>query len=145
MSAAASILSLLASAISFAVARLRRPSKRRQAELDVHAARAASACGDAEEVNRIAERNRIQRTLPVVAAACAALLLSGCGCQSLRRVLSDEDPAAEPRTVVLSADRWQYPMTNSAGVAGWFVPLAVHAEMMEALVIVEGIRAQKED
>jgi hypothetical protein len=27
-------------------------------------------------------------------------------------------------------------MTNSAGVAGWFVPLAVHAEYCEALALV---------
>jgi hypothetical protein len=142
VSATASILSILASVAGVVAGLFRRPSRRRQLELDVHAARAASATGDASEANRIAERNRVRRTLPAIFAA-AALLLSGCGCQSIRGWLAPEDHAAEPRTVVVSADRWMYPMTNDHGTAGWFVPAAVHAEMMEALVLVEGIRAKK--
>jgi len=143
MSTAASILGILATALAILRDRLRRPSRRRQLELEVHAARAASACGDAAQVNRAAERNRVQRRLPLAVAA-AALLLSGCGCRSIHGWLRPEDHAAAPPTVVVPADRWQYPYTNSAGVAGWFVPLAVHTEMMEALVIVESIRARKE-
>ena len=33
-------------------------------------------------------------------------------------------------------------MTNSLGVAGWFVPLAVHADMMESVALVEYYRSQ---
>jgi hypothetical protein len=141
MSVGASVLSLLASFVSLVTMIFRRPSRRRQMEIDVHAARSASASGDAEEANRIAERNRVQRMLPLF--LLASMMLSGCGCAAFRGWSRNENHAAEPRTVVVSADRWMYPMTNEAGVAGWFVPSAVHAEMMEALIIVEDIRARK--
>jgi hypothetical protein len=35
--------------------------------------------------------------------------------------------------VVVDSSRYQYMMTNDVGVVGWFVPVAVHAEMMEAV------------
>jgi hypothetical protein len=47
-----------------------------------------------------------------------------------------------PAVVVIPSDRYQYPMTNSLGVAGWFVPLAVHADMMESVALVEYYRSQ---
>ena len=38
------------------------------------------------------------------------------------------------KIIVISADRYQYPMTNETGIAGWFVPNAVLADYQEALV-----------
>ena len=72
----------------------------------------------------------------------AIILTTGCGCSLIR---ADPPPAPAdlpPAVVVVSADRYQYPMTNTAGVAGWFVPTAVHAEMMEAVALVDYYRSQ---
>jgi hypothetical protein len=142
-----SILGLLTSALSLArelLYRLRRPraTPAQRAERAIHDARAASAQGDAAKVNGQAERDRVRRSLGVMAIL---LLLCGCGCGTIRSILQpDPDatlPDLVPAVVVISADRYQYPMTNSAGVAGWFVPLAVHAEYCEAIAFSAYIRS----
>ena len=142
-----SILGLLTSALSLArelLYRLRRPrsTPAQRAELAIHDARAASAQGDAAKVNGQAERDRVRRSLGVMAIL---LLLSGCGCSALRAILQpDPDatlPDLVPAVVVISADRYQYPMVSTNGVAGWFVPLAVHAEYCEAMAFSAYIRS----
>ena len=66
------------------------------------------------------------------------------GCRFIHPSCRPAPPADHaPAVVVVPADRWQYPMTNEAGVAGWFVPLAVHIEMMEAVQLVGYYRSQK--
>lgn len=75
------------------------------------------------------------------AIVVCATIVAGCGCSLLT---PDPPPAPAdlpPAVVVVSADRWQYPMTNAAGVAGWFVPTVVHAEMMEAVVLADYYRS----
>lgn len=138
-----SILGLLTSALSLArelLYRLRRPrsTPAQRAERTIHDARAASAQGDAAKVNGQAERDRVRRSLGVM--AILLLLTAGCGCSALRAILQpDPDatlPDLVPAVVVISADRYQYPMVSTNGVAGWFVPLAVHAEYCEALALV---------
>jgi hypothetical protein len=147
MSATLSILGTLTASLNLGRAilqRLRRPRSTplQRAERAIHDARAASAQGDAAAVNAHAERDRVRRSLGVMAIL---LLLSGCGCATIRAILTpDPDatlPDLIPAVVVISADRYQYPMTNSAGVAGWFVPLAVHAEYCEAIVMLEYYRS----
>jgi len=59
----------------------------------------------------------------------ASMLMSGC-----------RGPKVIEKPVYISADRHQYMMTNEVGVVGWFVPVAVHAEMMEALILMEQTR-----
>lgn len=80
--------------------------------------------------------------LVTVGAVVGSTLLAGCGCSLLRPIAPPVPADLPPAVVVVSADRWQYPMTNGAGVAGWFVPAAVHAEMMEAVALVEWYRYQ---
>jgi len=76
-----------------------------------------------------------------ITALCA--LLSGCGCSLLDPVRPPPPPPdLPPAVVVIPSDRYQYPMTNHLGVAGWFVPLAVHADYCEALALVEYFRSQ---
>ena len=142
-----SILGLLTSALSLArelLYRLRRPrsTPAQRAERAIHDARAASAQGDAAKVNGQAERDRVRRSLGVMAIL---LLLSGCGCSALRAILTpDPDatlPDLVPAVVVISADRYQYPMVSTNGIPGWFVPLAVHAEYCEALAFSAYIRS----
>lgn len=70
------------------------------------------------------------------------LLFTGCGCSLLRPTPPPAPADLPPAVVVISADRYQYPTTNAVGVAGWFVPLAVHAEMMEAVALVDYYRSQ---
>lgn len=139
-----SILGLLTSALSLArelLYRLRRPrsTPAQRAERAIHDARAASAQGDAAKVNGQAERDRVRRSLGVM-CVLFTLAAAGCGCATIRAILTpDPDatlPDLVPAVVVISTDRYQYPMTNSAGVAGWFVPLAVHAEYCEAVAFV---------
>jgi hypothetical protein len=142
MSISLTILGALTATLNFArtlLQRLRKPvaTPAQRAERAIHDARAASAQGDAAKVNGQAERDRVRRSLGVMAVL---LLLSGCGCSALRAILApDPDatlPDLVPAVVVIPADRYQYPMTNSAGIPGWFVPLAVHAEYCEALALV---------
>jgi hypothetical protein len=139
-----SILGILTSALSLArelLYRLRRPrsTPAQRAERAIHDARAASAQGDAAKVNGQAERDRVRRSLGVM---CVLFTLSaaGCGCATIRAILQpDPDatlPDLVPAVVVISADRYQYPMVSTNGVPGWFVPLAVHAEYCEALALV---------
>jgi hypothetical protein len=112
----------------------------KRAEKAAHDARAASAAGDVTVVNGQVERDRVRRSLGVMALL---LLLSGCGCSLLDPVRPPPPPAdLPPAVVVIPSDRYQYPMTNSLGVSGWFVPLAVHAEMMEAVALVDYYRQQ---
>jgi hypothetical protein len=138
-----SILGLLTSALSLAreiLYRLRRPRSTplQRAERAIHDARAASAQGDAAKVNGQAERDRVRRSLGVM--AILLLLTAGCGCSALRTFLApDPDatlPDLVPAVVVIPSDRYQYPMVSTNGVPGWFVPLAVHAEYCEALALV---------
>ena len=142
-----SILGLLTSALSLArelLYRLRRPrsTPAQRAERAIHDARAASAQGDAAKVNGQAERDRVRRSLGVMAIL---LLLSGCGCSALRAIMQpDPDatlPDLVPAVVVISTDRYQYPMVSTNGVPGWFVPLAVHAEYCEAMAFAAYIRS----
>jgi hypothetical protein len=138
-----SILGLLTSALSLArelLYRLRRPrsTPAQRAERTIHDARAASAQGDAAKVNGQAERDRVRRSLGVM--AILLLLTAGCGCSALRAILQpDPDatlPDLVPAVVVIPSDRYQYPMVSTNGIPGWFVPLAVHAEYCEALALV---------
>lgn len=119
------------------------PTPAQQAAQDVHAARAASAQGNATAINAQAEQHRVRKALCLL--LLSGLLISGCGgCGTLKRLVSPvPDPPAPliPAVVVVSADRYQYPMTNSAGISGWFVPAAVHAEMMEAITLVDYYRS----
>jgi hypothetical protein len=142
MSISLTILGALTATFNLArtlLQRLRKPvaTPAQRAERAIHDARAASAQGDAAAVNAQAERDRVRRSLGVMAVL---LLLSGCGCSALRAILTpDPDatlPDLVPAVVVIPADRYQYPMTNSAGIPGWFVPLAVHAEYCEAIALV---------
>jgi hypothetical protein len=143
-----SILGLLTSALSLArelLYRLRRPrsTPTQRAERAIHDARAASAQGDAAKVNGQAERDRVRRSLGVM--AILLLFTAGCGCSALRAILQpDPDatlPDLVPAVVVISADRYQYPMVSTNGVPGWFVPAAVHAEYCEALAFAAYIRS----
>ena len=143
---ATSILGLLAAVVNLAravLARVSRPTARQRAAKAIHDARAASATGDAPAVNAITERARIDNQL-LAFVTLALITLTGCGCSLLRNnnktTDSDDYP---PAVVVVSADRYQYIMTNEAGVVGWFVPLAVHIEFMEAVELVGYYRSQK--
>lgn len=146
----AGIWSLFAALVSLARELLRkrakppRPSPRQQAALDVHAARAASAAGDVVAVNAQAEQHRVDRALgDALRLVLLALLVSGCGCATIKRLVAPTEapaPAPVPAVVVISADRYQYPMTNHLGVVGWFVPQAVHAEYCEALALLNYYR-----
>jgi hypothetical protein len=104
------------------------------AEVAAHQARVDSAKGDAVAVNARLEQYRLHKGLGI--AALAGMLLSGC-CVHRDETVAQLDPVTVPSVVVISADRWQYPTTNSAGVSGWFVPSAVHADMMEAIELIE--------
>jgi hypothetical protein len=143
MSATLTILGALTATLNLArtlLQRLRKPvsTPAQRAERAIHDARAASAQGDAAKVNGQAERDRVRRSLGVMLLLLA--LTAGCGCSALRASLTpDPDatlPDLVPAVVVISADRYQYPMVSTNGVAGWFVPLAVHAEYCEALALV---------
>lgn len=118
-----------------------RPSARQRAEKAAHDARAASATGDATAVNARVERDRIRRALALPLLA-SLLLAAGCGCSLLKPTPPPAPADLPPTVVVIGADRYQYFYTNAAGVAGWFVPLAVHAEMMEAVALVDYYRSQ---
>lgn len=138
------ILSIISAAIRFAgqlVGLRTRPSAKQLAEKAAHDARAASAQGAATAVNAAIERERIRKGL-VVPLLAAMLLTAGCGCSLLRPTSPPAPADLPPAVVVISADRYQYPMTNDAGVVGWFVPIAVHAEMMEAVALVDYYRSQ---
>jgi hypothetical protein len=144
MSISLTILGIFSSAFNLArelLYRLRRPrsTPAQRAERAIHDARAASAQGDAAAVNAQAERDRVRRSLGVM-CVLFTLAAAGCGCAAIRAILTpDPDatlPDLVPAVVVISADRYQYPMVSTNGVAGWFVPLAVHAEYCEALALV---------
>jgi hypothetical protein len=144
MSATLSILGVLTASLNLGrtlLQRLRRPvaTPLQRAERAIHDARAASAQGDAAKVNVQAERDRVRRSLGVM-CVLFTLAAAGCGCATIRAILQpDPDatlPDLVPAVVVIPADRYQYPMTNSAGIPGWFVPLAVHAEYCEAMALV---------
>jgi len=146
----AGIWSLSAALVSLARELLRkrakppRPSPRQQAALDAHAARAASAAGDVDRVNAQVELHRVDRALgDALRLVLLALLVSGCGCRSIQRLVAPAEeapPPPVPAVVVIAADRYQYQMTNSQGVVGWFVPAAVHAEYCEALALLNYYR-----
>jgi hypothetical protein len=147
MSISLTILGALTATLNLArtlLQRLRKPvaTPAQRAERAIHDARAASAQGDAAAVNAQAERDRVRRSLGVMAVL---LLLSGCGCSALRTFLApDPDatlPDLVPAVVVIPADRYQYPMVSTNGVPGWFVPLAVHAEYCEAMAFAAYIRS----
>lgn len=140
-----SIIGLLTAIINFGLAiitRISRPTARQRAAKAIHDARAASATGDATTVNAITEKNRVEKQL-LILLPLLLLLLSGCGCS----LLSPRQPAPPddlpPAIVVVPADRYQYMTTNEAGVVGWFVPLAVHIEFMEAVALVDYYRSQQ--
>ncbi len=122
--------------------RVTRPTARQLADKAAHDARAASALGDANAVNGQVERDRVRRSLGLIPAVFC-ILCAGCGCSLLEPAAPPPPADLPPAVVVVSADRWQYPMTNAAGVAGWFVPLSVHAEMMEAVALAEWYRSQR--
>jgi len=143
MSAILSILGIFSATFNLArelLYRLRKPraTPAQRAERSIHDARAASAQGDAAAVNAQVERDRVRRSLGVM--ALLLLLTAGCGCSALRAILAPDPnatlPDLVPAVVVIPADRYQYPMVGTNGVAGWFVPLAVHAEYCEALALV---------
>ena len=147
MSIAVGILGTLAAILGIIREWMRRrnrtraaPSPKDQAEAEAHKARAASVAGHTAEVNARVERYRMRKGLAL--ACLVGLTLSGCSL--LREAPLPLEPPLRtvPAVVVISADRWQYPLTNSAGVVGWFVPSAVHADMMEAVELVEYYRAQ---
>lgn len=79
----------------------------------------------------------------LLAIVPAFVLAAGCGCSLLRPTPPPAPADLPPAVIVINADRYQYFTTNASGVAGWFVPLAVHAEMMEAVALVEYYRSQK--
>ena len=137
------ILTIISAALGLTTAiinrnRKRKPTPKQLTERDVHAARAASAQGDAPTVNALVERNRLQKQL-LLPLAASLLLLTGCGCSHLLKVALPDTPEPPPdlppATIVITQDRYMYPMTNDQGVAGWFVPNAVHAEMLEAILL----------
>lgn len=141
---ATSILGLLAAILNLAravLARVSRPTARQRAAKAIHDARAASAQGDVKAVNVVTERARIDNQL-LAFITLALVTLTGCGCSLLnnKQAPTEDFP---PAVVVVSADRYQYIMTNDAGVVGWFVPLAVHIEFMEAVELVGYYRSQK--
>jgi len=68
----------------------------------------------------------------VLLSLISAGLLSGC-----------RSPKVIEKPIYISSDRHQYVMTNEVGVVGWFVPVAVHAEMMEALILMEQTKNEK--
>jgi len=74
--------------------------------------------------------------LPAILLAVG--MLSGCATSGRQTWEPVPDPV--PAVVVIDGSRWQHPATNAAGVSGWFVPAAVHAEMMEALELLEYYR-----
>lgn len=144
MSNCVSIIGLLAAIVNLGRAlinRISRPTARQRAARAVHDARAASARGDARAVNATTERTRVNRQLLVIMPLL--LLLAGCGCSLLKPKTTETPKDPPPKVVVVPADRLQYPMTNEQGVAGWFVPAAVHAEFLEAVVLVDYYRSQK--
>jgi len=118
----------------------RTTTPKQAAEIEAHQARVDSAQGDAAAVNARLERHRLRKGLAL--ASLAGALVSGC---SVMRDMAppDPDPVTVPAVVVVSADRWQYPMTNAAGVVGWFVPAAVHADMMEAIELHDYYRSHQ--
>jgi len=83
----------------------------------------------------------VRLSLITASAILGAALLSGCGCSLLAPAPPPAPADLPPAVVVISADRYQYPMTNAAGVAGWFVPAAVHAEYCEAVALVDYYRS----
>lgn len=146
MSVAAGILGTLASLLGIVLEVMRRrnrarkePTAQDQAETAAHQARAESAAGDAQAVNARMERFRIRRGLCLVGALAVFGAASGCSL-----LWDTPDAPTAPTVVVVAGDRWQYPVTNDAGVAGWFVPSAVHAEMMEAVTLLEYYRSKTE-
>ena len=60
------------------------------------------------------------------------IVLSSSGCAIFR--------TPKEKIIVISADRYQYPMTSTNGVSGWFVPNAVLADYQEALVELKSCR-----
>jgi hypothetical protein len=107
---------------------------KQSAEVEAHKARHASAEGNSESVNARMERYRLRKNLAFV--GLAGMLFSGCAF-SHSIMAPEPDLVTVPSVVVVSADRWQYPMTNSVGVSGWFVPAAVHADFMESIELIE--------
>lgn len=148
---ATSILGLLAAILNLAravLARVSRPTARQRAAKAIHDARAASATGDATTVNAITEKARIENQLLAI-ISLSLLLLTGCGCSLIKHGTSlpwqgsTSQPDQPPKVVVIPADRQQYLMTNSVGTVGWFVPLAVHTEFMEALELLNYYRQKQ--
>ena len=141
-----SFISLLTAALNLVRALIRRVpplTPRQRAARAAHAARAASATGNSQAVNALAEQNRLDSTL-LLPIFLSLLLLTGCGCSLVRarpRINKDTPPDPIPDLLVIPADRYQYLTTNSTGTVGWFVPLAVHVEMMEALALVSYYRS----
>jgi hypothetical protein len=135
-----SIIALIVGIFRDAIARRnapKPPTPRERAIEEARAAREASARGDAEEVNARVERARLRRLGAFL--AIASLLCGGCVIRGPATGRATWEPA--PVAYAVDGSRWQHPATNAAGVAGWFVPAAVHAEMMEALELLEYYRA----
>lgn len=134
---AAPILSILASLVSALLRRGPRPSRRRQLELDVHAARSAAASGDDAAVNAVLERQRVSsrvsgrvrkaaRAVALAAAlGCASCAPSGCG-----MLRPETDYRARPDVVVVPSDLRVVPITHE-GIKGYFVPRARMALLVE--------------
>ena len=140
-----SIIALIVGIFRDAIARRnapKPPTPRERAIEEARAAREASARGDAEEVNARVERARLRR---LGAFLGIASLLCGAGCivRGPAAGRATWEPAPAPVAYVVDGSRWQHPATNAAGVSGWFVPAAVHAEMMEALELVEYYKAKE--
>lgn len=79
--------------------------------------------------------------LVTVGAVVGSILIAGCGCSLLAPRPTPAPSDLPPAVIVITADRWQYPMTNSVGIRGWFVPAAVHAEYAEAVALVDYYRS----
>ena len=89
------------------------------------------------------KRYKMTRRLFAASATLGALILAaGCGCSLFRGAPLPAPADLAPTVVVVSADRYQYFYTNTAGIPGWFVPVAVHAEYCEAVALVNYYRSQ---
>ena len=62
----------------------------------------------------------------ILSAIILSIVFTCSGCAIFRQ--------PKEKIIVISADRYQYPMTNEIGISGWFVPNAVLADYQEALV-----------
>lgn len=136
-----SALGVIRALISWLAKPRPKPNPKDVAENNVHKARQASAEGNAKDVNARMERYRMRKRMAVVCVA--GLALAG-GCLSVKDQEQADVVHVIPDVVVVDSSRWQYPMTNDLGVSGWFVPVSVHADFMEAIELVEYYKGKLE-